>query len=283
MNDDRAFERATRDWLEAGSDVTPATTIEAVLLAVRTTPQERDLRIPWRIATMSTPLRLVAAVAIVAIGGFAIASLFKALPIGLSPTPSPTGLASPTTQPTVTPLPSPTQRPTAVPPSGPPRIPHGPLPAGTYTTTVFTPATTVTVADGWMNQSETTDRLILSVGDTFHQVSIARVVGDPLVLARPNADYQIGPTTTTTIAGLPAQESAFVLSATATVRSFYPLSPLPDSSDATLELVRRGTEARLITVDVSGTQVVILVQRPIGDTTDFDTMVGALLASISFK
>ncbi len=53
MNDDRAFERATREFLEDGSDRTSAATIDAVLLAVRTTPQERDLRIPWRTAPMS--------------------------------------------------------------------------------------------------------------------------------------------------------------------------------------------------------------------------------------
>ena len=57
MNDDRAFERATRDWLEAGSDRTPPPVMDAVFLAVRTTPQERDLRIPWRTPTMPKSLR----------------------------------------------------------------------------------------------------------------------------------------------------------------------------------------------------------------------------------
>jgi hypothetical protein len=45
---DQLFERAVRDWLDDGSDKTPPTAIEAVLLAAKTTPQERVLGIPRR-------------------------------------------------------------------------------------------------------------------------------------------------------------------------------------------------------------------------------------------
>ena len=125
------------------------------------------------------------------------------------------------------------------------------------------------------------------LGDTAHQVSIARVLGDPLVYARPNPDYTIANPSATTVAGLPGEQTTFVLSATAKVKSFYPLSSLADSAkqggDATLELVKHGTEARVITVDVSGTRVVILIQRPIGDTTDFDAMAQALVDSMTFN
>ncbi|MBI3745616.1 MAG: hypothetical protein HY264_03675 [Chloroflexi bacterium] len=105
MNDDRAFERATRDWLETGSDTTPPATVEAVLLAVRTTPQERDLRIPWRTPRMSSQMRLAAAIAIMAVVGFGGLRLFGTPPIGNAPTPSPT--ARPTPSPTL-PVPQPT-------------------------------------------------------------------------------------------------------------------------------------------------------------------------------
>lgn len=442
MNDDRAFERATRDWLEAGSDSTPAATIDAVLLAVRTTPQERDLRIPWRMTALPTPIRLVAAIAIFAVAGFAALSLFKAPAIGPNPTPSPTVLVSPTTTPTSTPAPSPTApTPGAEFPSGviPPgtyhstrfapvvvvtlpkgwtelyedaeglvltkgtieiyfthaaaavsarelnllmnggtgvpsaspgpvtlgsyagfqagpgdgggtifidsglrawdsapgslvwgwvvdmdgralsieftgpadeataalgevraildtlgqapaaavAIPRGLLPAGTYTTTVFAPTVSFTTTGGWINKTETSDRISLYVGDISHQVSIARVVGDPIVYARTNPDYVINSPTATTIAGLAAEQTTFVLSADATVASFYPLSALADSAkeggDATLELTKPGAAARVITVNVGGTVVVILVQEPIGDASGFDAMVDALLASIAFK
>lgn len=281
MNDDRAFERGTRSWLEAGSDSTPAAAIDAVLLAVRTTPQERDLRIPRRIATMPTPLRLVAAIAIFTVVGLAAVSLFKASPIGSSPTTSPTVLASPTTPPSATPIPSPTHRPTAAPPSGSPPIPHGPLAAGTYTTSLFTPTTTFTVPTGWLNGSETVDRIGLNI-DKYHQVSIARVQGDPLVNARTNPEYTVGTPVPTTFAGRPAEETTFVLSADAHIASFYPLSALAETEEGTLELPHSGTEARIITFEVSGTPVVILVSWPIGDTTDFDAKVQALLATITF-
>jgi len=108
MNDDTAFERATRELMELGSDRTPDTTIDAVLLAVRTTPQERDLRIPWRNAPMSNLTRLVAAIAIIVVVG--VAAL-----IAINRGPNVGGLAAPT--PTATPAPT---------------LPAGQIPSGTY-------------------------------------------------------------------------------------------------------------------------------------------------------
>ena len=106
MNGDRAFERATRDWLEDVIDRTPASTIQAVLLAVRTTPQERDLRIPWRTPRMSNPMRLAAAIAIVAVVAFAGLNLFGRGGTGSTPTPSPTTTPTPSPSPTLAPSPS---------------------------------------------------------------------------------------------------------------------------------------------------------------------------------
>jgi hypothetical protein len=65
----RTFERAVLDWLEDGSDRTPRPAIDAVLLAVKTTPQERALRIPRRFSAMPTNLRLAAVVAVIAVVG----------------------------------------------------------------------------------------------------------------------------------------------------------------------------------------------------------------------
>src|SRR6476661_9028548 len=66
--DDRDFWRATTDWLEAGSDRTPPDAVEGVLLAIRTTRQERVLRSPWRPISMNTLGKaLIAATAVVAI------------------------------------------------------------------------------------------------------------------------------------------------------------------------------------------------------------------------
>jgi hypothetical protein len=94
---DQLFDDAVRDWLEDGSDRTPSTAIHAVLLAVKTTPQERDLRIPRRFNLMPTYLRLVAGIAIVAIVGVGVLAFNTRLPGSGSSTPVP---------PTATPVPS---------------------------------------------------------------------------------------------------------------------------------------------------------------------------------
>ena len=68
MSDDREFLRATTEWLEAGSDRTPPKAVDAVLLAVRTTRQDRVLPNPWRQFDMNALAKaLVAATAVVAI------------------------------------------------------------------------------------------------------------------------------------------------------------------------------------------------------------------------
>ncbi len=103
MNDQRDFERATTDWLEAGTDVTPPHVIDAVLLAVRTTPQERDLRVPWRTPIMNKlAIGLGAAAAVVVIGIFLGAQLLGA----------PTNLGGPGAEPSATAEPSETAEPT---------------------------------------------------------------------------------------------------------------------------------------------------------------------------
>jgi hypothetical protein len=96
---DQQFEGAVRDWLGDGSDRTPRPAVDAVLLAVKTTPQERDLRIPWRFPHMPAFARLtgivaVALVAVVAAGG--VIYLNSRVPTGpaglptVGPTPAPT-------------------------------------------------------------------------------------------------------------------------------------------------------------------------------------------------
>ena len=110
MNDDQAFERATRAFLEDGPDRTQSATIEAVLLAVRTTPQERDLRIPWRTHPMSKPMRLVAAIAVIAVAGVIALNLFGPSPGGFGSVPTPSPAVSPSG-----PAPSPSTRPTPTP------------------------------------------------------------------------------------------------------------------------------------------------------------------------
>ncbi len=95
---DPNFERAVRDWLEDGSDRTPRPAIDAVLLAVKTTPQERDLRIPWRFFQMpalsrATSVAAVALVAAVSVGGLLY---LNAKGPGAGASAPPAGTAAPT-------------------------------------------------------------------------------------------------------------------------------------------------------------------------------------------
>jgi hypothetical protein len=114
---DREFERAVIDWLEHGTDRTPEPAIEGVLLAIKTTPQERDLRIPWRLPRMlalprATGIAAVAIVAVVGVGGLLF--LTNRAPGGTGAgAPSPT--LAPTAAPTVAPTPEPTPDPTPEP------------------------------------------------------------------------------------------------------------------------------------------------------------------------
>jgi hypothetical protein len=102
MSDDRAFEHAVDDWLAQGSDRAPRPSVDAVLLAIRTTPQERDLRISWRTRPMTTPLRLGVSIAMVAIVGVVALNMFgpvAGIGVGPAATPSPTASAAPSPTP----------------------------------------------------------------------------------------------------------------------------------------------------------------------------------------
>jgi hypothetical protein len=70
-DDDRTIERAARSWLEVGPTAAPPHAVEAALLRIETTPQERDFRAPWRLPTMTTPTRVAVAavIGVLAIGG----------------------------------------------------------------------------------------------------------------------------------------------------------------------------------------------------------------------
>ena len=104
MTEDLRFERSARDWLELGPVEAPAGVVQAALLEIDTTSQERDLRVPWRFQTMPTLARVLIAAAVV-IGLVAGGTLFLQRSnqelVG-APSPSPT-LASPAPSPSPAP------------------------------------------------------------------------------------------------------------------------------------------------------------------------------------
>jgi hypothetical protein len=121
MSEDLRFERNARAWLELGPIDAPDRVIEAALLEIDRTTQERGHRVPWRLPTMTLLSRVAAvAVAILAIGA---AAVFLIRPsgntgVGAHPTAPP---SIPTIPPTASPPTasvSPAATPTAVDASG---------------------------------------------------------------------------------------------------------------------------------------------------------------------
>ena len=103
MTDDRSLERAARSWLETGPTQAPDRAVEAALLRIETTPQERDLRIPRRFTVMPIFARVAAAAVLGAllVGG----AVYLFSPGGRSgvgaPVPSPTSVSTPATTPSL--------------------------------------------------------------------------------------------------------------------------------------------------------------------------------------
>jgi hypothetical protein len=113
MTDDRSLERAARSWLETGPTEAPDRAVEAALLRIEITRQERDWPVPWRLPKMTTPTR-VAVVAV--IGVLAVGAVFLVL------RPDQPSVAGPSSAPTPSPSPQ--------------ALHVGALAAGTYGTTL---------------------------------------------------------------------------------------------------------------------------------------------------
>jgi dipeptidyl aminopeptidase/acylaminoacyl peptidase len=90
MNDDRSLERAARSWIEQGPTRAPERAVEAALLRIETTTQERGRLVPWRNVPMMTPTRLAAAAVVGALvaGGILALSVGGRGPNGIAPTAS---------------------------------------------------------------------------------------------------------------------------------------------------------------------------------------------------
>ncbi|MEP7040410.1 MAG: LpqB family beta-propeller domain-containing protein [Chloroflexota bacterium] len=85
MNHKRDFDRAVDRWLDDGSHATPPKVIEAVLLAVRNTSQERDFRLAWRTSLTKRFAYAVAAIAALAVGLTSLAVVGPRFGIGSGP------------------------------------------------------------------------------------------------------------------------------------------------------------------------------------------------------
>lgn len=89
MTDDRSLERAARSWVEEGPSRAPDYAVAAALARIQTTPQERDLRIPWRPRTMFDRLAAAAIAGVLAIGTLTLGYSLFAKPPGPAACPAP--------------------------------------------------------------------------------------------------------------------------------------------------------------------------------------------------
>ncbi len=109
MTDDRSLERAARSWLESGPTEAPDHAVEAALLRIQTTRQDRVTPVLWRLPKMNGVARLFAAVATV--GVVVLAGLFTLRPgsppnVGASASPNPSASAGEASSPSATATPS---------------------------------------------------------------------------------------------------------------------------------------------------------------------------------
>lgn len=98
MSDDRRFEREARAWLELGPTDAPDRVIEAALLDIDQTSQERDFRVPWRLPIMSMSSRIAAVVLIAVVGAGAAFAFLRTSPASVgaaTPSPSSVGTLAP--------------------------------------------------------------------------------------------------------------------------------------------------------------------------------------------
>ena len=142
-NDDRSLERAARTWIEAGPTQAPDRAVDAALIQVQTTPQERDPWIPWRLTSMNRTSQLAAAAAAVVLvvgGGLLLLGRGQSGVGGPFVTPSPSPVA-----------PSPSLIPSAAAATGP----------IAFESKKFSVPLSLTIMDGWSLSVDAADQVEL--------------------------------------------------------------------------------------------------------------------------
>jgi hypothetical protein len=129
--------------LEIGPTEAPERAVEAALLQIETTRQERDWHVSWRLPNMTAPFRAAAAavLGVLVIGGALVVLRPGDSSVG-GPGPKPSSTPTPVTSPAHSP--SPVAHP----------LTDGPLTAGTYVLTPFRQAGSdaCSTAAAWMHR-----------------------------------------------------------------------------------------------------------------------------------
>jgi len=170
MNHRTAVELALDRYLADRGERLPDRVLEETLTAIDHTPQRRRAGLPWRLQPVSNPLKAALAAVVlmaVVVAGSLLLQRQTTLPVAASPSPS--TLASPSPAASAPPSSTPSPRATSV-PSPTPSLPGsafaaGPLAAGTYHSTAFTPYVVATLPDGWARAGEDRELLRLKRGN----------------------------------------------------------------------------------------------------------------------
>ena len=291
MNSDRDFETTTAEWLNAGSDTTPPHVIDAVLLAAKSTPQERDYRVPLRTPTINKFLTISFGSAAVIVITLVVGAQFFG-----SPTPNP---AASTTEPS-----SSASVATSPLPRGDCRGHPEKLEGGTYRAPIGGFSMTMSVPTGWTASSDldrfsVRSRGCLFAGGVTLDVSMVSQVystlcdgqgtaveaGSPAAvtaaLAAQTGHQTSGPSDTT-IAGYPASRFEFSLPGGAEACNGGPLWRTPGSGDGPGMLWDEGagSSVTVYVVDVNGSALAIAVDSGVpdepADVAELDAIVDSL-------
>ena len=292
MNSDRDFETTAAEWLNAGSDSTPLHLIDAVLLAAKSTPQERDIRIPSTTPIMNKFVIFgFGAAAMVVIAFLVVAQLFGSpSKVGSSgePTPSPEATAAES--------------------SSSPSVAWGEcteLEAGTYRAAIGPSSVTVSVPSGWKGSSDldgfnvNSRGVCLLAGGVSLNVSLVSHVystlcdgqgtaveaGTPAAVTAAfaaQAGHQTSGPSDTTIAGYPASRFEFSLPGGNEACNGGPLWRTPGGGEGggMYSFEDSGSFVTVYVVDVNGSALAIAVDSGVpgelGDVAELDAIVDSL-------
>jgi hypothetical protein len=302
MNTNRDFDRLTASWLAAGPAELNDRVLEAALAEVHLTKQRRRQTVPWRTPILSTPQRLAAAIAIVAIAGLAGLNLLPRSGIG-APTPTPT--TSPTTSPSATAISTSRTFPQAA----------APLAAGTYRAGApfQLPNLTFDVPTGWNawagvksgvvsmeidspTQAGSTGAFVnfevpvavyadpCKTGSTVMVPNLGATVDDFVAAVSKLPKFTVGPVTDALVDGLPSKQfdltNAIPSNGTGCIgpNALIHVWNTGDVGGDTLG----GLRQHVIVVDVRGTRLVIEVLYT-DPSSSIENDINAIIASVRFE
>jgi hypothetical protein len=293
------LDRVLRDWIAEGPTRLSGETLATTLAQVHATRQIGRRR-PWR-PLPATGRRRLWAVAAIAVTVLALAFVILRPPITEQaitvPSPTPAATATPGTtaspSPVATATPKATTSPTPSPSSAltSSRLVVGPLPAGTYTSTVMDPTVTFTTPSQLIVRYDKTENVWLATGYALGapEFNVLRSdehgVVDRLATDKRASASRIA---NVTIGGLPARTVELTVAADAyapQVRNLYSSAALVVTGlreAGWYVYVLPGFRATVIELTVQGKDVLVFWQAPVAQYADWTRVAQQIAESLAF-